>query len=50
MWALSFLAYEWIYAPDTSAVQSIQKKLVGKSSECPIGSISKQKITKNTII
>ena len=29
-----------------SAVQSIPKKWDGKSSECPIGSISKQKITK----
>ena len=35
--------------PDLSAVESAQKVLDGKSSEGPIGSISKQKITKNAI-
>ena len=47
MWALSFLAYEWLKDPDLSAVESTPQKLDGKSSERPIYSLSKQKFTKN---
>ena len=46
MWALRFLAYEWLKSPDLSAVESTQKNLDGKSSERPIDSLRKKSYKK----